>query len=371
MKYYFDALKNFANFRGRATRKEYWMFFLINLFFGLIAFSLDFLIAGFSYGFDLLFENLPAMLIPQSGVSISPVTSIGLIYGYVVAIPVWAIRVRRMHDIGESGWIVLISFMPIIGSIWMLVLLCKPSKVEKNPWGLKTPKPLLPFPQVVKLLLIAMLLLYAHDVLEWVVLSTLFQEKSLYLLSVVEDFFRTPYILLRATLWSCWLLGLFHLNKENYRQPSKVVFLLAFILFLLTNVLGQIFNTAQAITGEYDSEPGKVFITVMLLVSLVSVIFRYLSLGMETKKTPALWKVMVSFGLFIVPALLDDLLIVISYFFQEDIYDNIPVFTTYQNFSMLLIILFVIAAIPLLISMIVDRKRVSSTSTPVLEPNIE
>ena len=46
-----------------------------------------------------------------------------------------AVCVRRLHDIGKSGWWVLIGLVPVIGGIWLLVLMCLDGEPKENQWG--------------------------------------------------------------------------------------------------------------------------------------------------------------------------------------------------------------------------------------------
>ena len=62
----------------------------------------------------------------------------GLIYVlYVLAtlVPALAVAVRRLHDIGKSGWMLLIVLIPIVGAIWLLVLLFTDSNAGTNEFG--------------------------------------------------------------------------------------------------------------------------------------------------------------------------------------------------------------------------------------------
>ena len=83
MKWYVDVLKKYAVFNGRARRKEYWMFILINV------------IVSFAVGFvgGLIGTSIP-----------------GSIYSLAVLVPAIAVGVRRMHDTDHSGWFLLIPF---------------------------------------------------------------------------------------------------------------------------------------------------------------------------------------------------------------------------------------------------------------------
>lgn len=87
MNYYLKVLSNYANFNGRARRSEYWYFFLFNC---IISFALGFI------GGMIKFEW------------------IGNIYALAVLLPGIAVGVRRMHDVGKSGWYLLIPIYSLI-----------------------------------------------------------------------------------------------------------------------------------------------------------------------------------------------------------------------------------------------------------------
>lgn len=115
MNYYLKVLKQYSNFKGRARRKEYWMFTIFNIIFGGIAMTLDSV-------FGIAIE----------GVGYGPLYGI---YALVLFIPGLAVAVRRLHDIGKSGWMLLITLIPLIGVIWLLVLLLTDSNSEENLYG--------------------------------------------------------------------------------------------------------------------------------------------------------------------------------------------------------------------------------------------
>ena len=119
-KYYLDILTNkFADFNGRARRKEYWMWTLYCTIILLISMALDNL---FGLTFELLGEDLGYGWLY-------------LIFGIIQFIPGLAVVVRRLHDVGKSGWYYLIVLIPLIGFIWILVLLCTDGVEEENKWG--------------------------------------------------------------------------------------------------------------------------------------------------------------------------------------------------------------------------------------------
>jgi uncharacterized membrane protein YhaH (DUF805 family) len=99
---YIYCTKNCFDFSGRASRKEYWCFFLANFIIGIIA--------------ELLWQDL------------------SIIIFIVTLIPSLAVFVRRLHDIGKSGWWGLISFVPI-ANLYLIYLLVKPSDRADNEYG--------------------------------------------------------------------------------------------------------------------------------------------------------------------------------------------------------------------------------------------
>lgn len=117
MKWYLKVIKQYADFKGRARRKEYWMFVLLHLLFSIIAMIIDRQIIGYVDG-DL---------------SVSPIY---LIYVFVMIIPSIAVAVRRLHDTGKSGLTLLVGLIPIIGTIWILVLLITKGDLGENKYGI-------------------------------------------------------------------------------------------------------------------------------------------------------------------------------------------------------------------------------------------
>lgn len=116
MRYYMEALNNYANFSGRATRSEYWVFLIINSVFAWILALLD-------YAIFVNLLNLPGLRV-FSG-----------IYGLALFIPSIAIVVRRLHDIGKKGTWYFIVLIPLIGWIWFIVLMCMASEEKTNKYG--------------------------------------------------------------------------------------------------------------------------------------------------------------------------------------------------------------------------------------------
>jgi uncharacterized membrane protein YhaH (DUF805 family) len=115
MNWYLKVLKQYADFNGRARRKEYWMFALFNFIFLIVAIILD----------NVL--GLTAGKLPY-GVFY-------FLYAFAVLIPGIAVSVRRLHDIGKSGWMILIVLIPLIGAIWLFVLTVMDSNPGENKYG--------------------------------------------------------------------------------------------------------------------------------------------------------------------------------------------------------------------------------------------
>lgn len=115
MQWYLGVLKQYANFSGRARRKELWMFALFNV---VIAAVLLILNAAVSKG-------------SVSG----PFYILLVLYYLAVLLPSIAVGVRRLHDTNRSGFWILISLVPIVGSIVLLVFYLLPGDAGANSHG--------------------------------------------------------------------------------------------------------------------------------------------------------------------------------------------------------------------------------------------
>lgn len=115
MNWYLSVLRQYAVFKGRARRKEYWFFILFNLIASLLLTVVDFMTGSLNaeLGMGLL-----------SG-----------LYSLAVLIPSLAVTVRRLHDTGRTGWWLLIGLIPLIGAIVLLVFMLLDSQPGDNPYG--------------------------------------------------------------------------------------------------------------------------------------------------------------------------------------------------------------------------------------------
>ena len=116
MNYFIDCLtKKYACFSGRARRQEYWLFFLFNLIASIIINVIGGVLAG--------------------ATGVEAFAYLGAIYSLALLIPGFAVFVRRMHDIGKSGWWWLIGLIPFVGWIVLLVFCCLDSQPGDNQYG--------------------------------------------------------------------------------------------------------------------------------------------------------------------------------------------------------------------------------------------
>jgi uncharacterized membrane protein YhaH (DUF805 family) len=120
--YYLDSIKNrFADFDGRASRSEYWYFALFNfaIFMG----------AG-------IIAGILGTISPKLTMIVMGILSLFMI---ALLIPSLALTVRRLHDTGKSGWMLLLGLIPLVGPIILLVFYVTESTPGLNEYG---PNPL-------------------------------------------------------------------------------------------------------------------------------------------------------------------------------------------------------------------------------------
>jgi len=121
-RYYIDTIKNrFADFEGRASRSEYWYFALFNF--------VVFMGAGFLAGILGTISSRLTMV----------VMGILSIFMIAIFIPGLSLAVRRLHDTGKSGWMLLLGVIPLVGPIILLVFYVTESTPGINEYG---PNPL-------------------------------------------------------------------------------------------------------------------------------------------------------------------------------------------------------------------------------------
>lgn len=103
-----SVFTNYANFNGRARRSEYWYFTL----------------------FNIIVSSIISVVSTNIGLPI-----LATIWSLAVLIPGLAVVVRRLHDIGKSGWWYFIVLVPCVGAIMMIVFFCTDSEQGSNQYG--------------------------------------------------------------------------------------------------------------------------------------------------------------------------------------------------------------------------------------------
>ena len=110
MNYFIAVLKKYAVFSGRAQRAEYWYFYLFSMIINSVLVIFSFIIGD---NWDTL----------------------GILFSLAIIIPTLAVTIRRLHDTGRSGWMILISLIPLVGGIWLLILMIIDSQAGENKYG--------------------------------------------------------------------------------------------------------------------------------------------------------------------------------------------------------------------------------------------
>ncbi len=95
--------EDFANFKSRARREEFWFFYLASVIISTIA--------------GLIATWLSSLV------------------GLVFLVPSLAVGARRLHDTGRSGWFMLLGLIPVVGAIILIVFFAQDGKPEANKWG--------------------------------------------------------------------------------------------------------------------------------------------------------------------------------------------------------------------------------------------
>ncbi|MCO3171142.1 DUF805 domain-containing protein [Pseudomonas aeruginosa] len=110
MEWFLKCVKeHYFDFNGRARRKEYWMFTLVNIII--------------SVALSVVLGLISEKLLP-----------IANLYSLAVLLPALGVTARRLHDINKSGWWMLIALIPIVG-LYLIYLLAKDSDAGQNQYG--------------------------------------------------------------------------------------------------------------------------------------------------------------------------------------------------------------------------------------------
>ena len=120
-----SAFSNYATFRGRASRAEFWWFVLFALLGNLLLGVADGLLVGPILGFS-----------PFSGEGAQP---LGSLFSLAIFVPSLAVGARRMHDTGRSGWWLLVNLVPVVGWVIYLYFAIQPGEPAINAYGRPPP----------------------------------------------------------------------------------------------------------------------------------------------------------------------------------------------------------------------------------------
>lgn len=101
---------NYANFSGRARRAEFWNFIVCNIVITLLL-------------------SLLIFILDDTGITMY------IAYTLVTFLPLVAAAVRRLHDANKSGLYILVGFIPVVGGIWLLILLATNGDYGPNNYG--------------------------------------------------------------------------------------------------------------------------------------------------------------------------------------------------------------------------------------------
>ena len=237
MNQFIKVLSHYADFSGRARRKEYWMFVLFNTIFTFVWAFLGILVLLLT----LRHSNniLPGMYI------------VYLSYYIVMMLPSLAVVVRRLHDTGKSGWMLLVGFIPIVGGIWLFILMLTAGEERGNKYGPNPKTTANTFDEKVKLrsagitLIVASGTLILTTLLNWILRSL----SETLLLSgpafTISQFFHF------ASMVLLLIAGIFLLNeKKMYEIQGKkknaiILLLIAVVIYFLLAV-SNLFSTINA-----------------------------------------------------------------------------------------------------------------------------
>ncbi|HCD7551670.1 TPA: DUF805 domain-containing protein [Citrobacter farmeri] len=114
MDWYINVLRNYVGFGGRARRKEFWMFILVNIIFAFVLGVLDKMFGWQRAGGEGILTT---------------------IYAILVFLPSWAVQFRRLHDTDRTAWWLLLLIIPVIGWLVIILFSCQDGTPGENRFG--------------------------------------------------------------------------------------------------------------------------------------------------------------------------------------------------------------------------------------------
>ena len=122
MKWFIKCLNQYFDFKGRARRKEYWMFYLWTLIIEVLIIIVSLILGGGFPGIGTS-EGVPPELMPRSIGMGMFFTGLLTLYGLALFIPQLSVTVRRLHDTGKPGWLLLVYYLLVFGGIGYIAYL--------------------------------------------------------------------------------------------------------------------------------------------------------------------------------------------------------------------------------------------------------
>jgi len=245
MNWYLKGLKQYADFSGRARRKEFWMFALFNMIFAIawtLLLTLLFVGINSNTNYDLA----------------GAVNAAYYSYAAALMLPGMAVTVRRLHDVGRSGWWILIAFIPIVGIFWLLGFMLTEGQQADNEYGAnpKTSPETFSEPAKLKSVAVALIVASVAGILFGIVSIILFIIEGATFENILFMLFRySPYVLLLIT--GVWLLN----EKQIYglQEKGKNAMLLLLVSVAMFFVLPHLFGTPLR-TGAFIHSISYLFV---------------------------------------------------------------------------------------------------------------
>ncbi|MCH9739788.1 MAG: DUF805 domain-containing protein [Epsilonproteobacteria bacterium] len=134
-RYFVDVVKNkYFQFSGRASRSEFWYFVLFSIIVAIVV-----AIVGTALGIQYMMP-MDTVSVSPTGELINvtqemPVNILQIIVSLALFFPSLAIAIRRLHDIGRTGWWYLVGLIPLVGALVLIAFFVMPSQKEDNQYG--------------------------------------------------------------------------------------------------------------------------------------------------------------------------------------------------------------------------------------------
>jgi len=258
MQYFLMAFKRYFDFKSRSSRKEYWLFALVN------------------FSFVFLLVLLASVLLNSRMHDVAVIPWILLVlYALAIIVPSLSLAIRRLHDTGRSWPYIFINLIPFIGGIWFIVLMAINSDKGKNKYGISPKEPNFGTPSPTNLVVLSAI---------WIIF-VLLTPVSHYLMYAIYSLVLPVVILISGIL--------FYKNNDT-KIPGILLAIAAIILLIADTRL--FFNISSA----YGS---GIVITKVLLKWLMSVSVLAVAISWIMKKniyhTLVIFSIIVALNLYV------------------------------------------------------------------------